>query len=324
MQKANPAREPHVLESTTAGPSHRRDSWEHVSHPSNTHLSLNLWGQNMTVAQIYSSIVAVLAVLAAAVVSEICGVGSPDTEGLKSWSEGVKNHTILLQYKKDGGFAFTMSKPCTSQANTPKAICTFLAAVSLVLLLAYYKHQVRLDHLLSSNWRGERKTWWSYLKVIFGTSVESKRFQLLLLEIAINVVHPFPFLSMQFLTNCYIFKVGFFVRDFRIESLLCGFCFIKLYHLFRLYRLFAFRRQYNKHIIQMSRILGVGLTRNEIPTTARFTMKFTIIRLPIITTTFLFFVYMWVVSYLIRLAEAPFQAEFYINIWNPMVSHIVL
>ncbi|EKX50605.1 hypothetical protein GUITHDRAFT_135232 [Guillardia theta CCMP2712] len=253
---------------------------------------------SMTWSQVYASIVAVISVLTAVLVSEMCGVGSPDTEDLKTWSEAVKNHTILLQYKEDGGFAFTSSQPCTASANTPKLICSLLAAVSIMLLLAYYQLEGRLDHLIGSNWRAERKTMSSYLKSIFGWTTESKRF--------------------QFLTNCYIFQVGFFTRDFRTESLLCGICFIKLYHIFRLYRLFTFRQQYNKGIIISSKILGVDLTRNEIPNSAKFTMKFAIMKLPGITALLFFVMYICVVSYLLRLAEAPFQKDLYINIWNPM------
>uniref|UniRef100_A0A7S0HC17 Potassium channel domain-containing protein n=1 Tax=Hanusia phi TaxID=3032 RepID=A0A7S0HC17_9CRYP len=261
--------------------------------------------------QIWITIVATVSLFLGITVAELCGVGKPYPENMDTSNMTQQEFVALV------------NDPCTPRASSGKALCFAFSLLLTGLVVRFYMLELSLVHLNSSNWREEKPNFWKITEWAMHGGIQSKKFVDLLMEIFLCIVNPVPGLSFQFLAQSYIFQRGQMVLNYRIENIIVVCMFPRLYHIWRLYRMWMFSKFFDQEFLRFMDNPTLNLFATIVPSNTAFAVKVALARYPVLTMTFSLFVFLWVSTYLMRLAEAPFQTDIAENIWNPMWMVVV-
>ncbi|EKX40242.1 hypothetical protein GUITHDRAFT_113720 [Guillardia theta CCMP2712] len=263
-----------------------------------------------TIRKIWTTLSAVVSLLLGITVAELCGVGKPYSDSIDTTNMTEEELLVLVSTK------------CTSRASSVKALVAVASVLLTGLVIRFYSLELSLVHLNSNNWREERPRFWQVTKWAMQGGVQTKKFLELVIEIFLCIINPVPGLSFEFLAQSYIFKQGQMVLNYRIENVIVVCMFPRLYHLWRMYRMWMFSKFFNQEFLRYMDNPTLNSFATIVPSSTSFAVKVALARHPVLTMSFSLFVFLWVATYLMRLAEAPFQTDIAENIWNPMLATV--
>eukprot|EP00960_Hanusia_phi_P074485 768254-Hanusia_phi.AAC.2 len=214
-------------------------------------------------------------------------------------------------------FVALVNDPCTPRASSGKALCFAFSLLLTGLVVRFYMLELSLVHLNSSNWREEKPNFWKITEWAMHGGIQSKKFVDLLMEIFLCIVNPVPGLSFQFLAQSYIFQRGqmpLIAKQVpKAISHMEALPNVDVLQVLRS-RVFEVHGQPNLELVRNHCAVehGIRCEGGMSPSCQmgpELLLQVALARYPVLTMTFSLFVFLWVSTYLMRLAEAPFQTD---------------